>query len=794
MTDIGQPSAVLEQRRTRFRRQSLRIDKEKIVTRVIDFYDRDRIHNETDRELRLQREAKLRLWRSGRSWPWPDASDVAIPDMLEKSLRTQDTLHNAVMSRRPTVNARSLLKGDREKEDKVDALIDFQVFEEQPGEDIVGELASAFTDEGVFTAYVPWVREKRDVVLTQRFEPIPDETEPAVHFLSVLRQIYPKAIALPVDPLDPWDWEVFTPSEDGDEPSRVRVAFYTEPATGRIEVVRKENVVVYDGPRIIPIEYDDVYHPPRAGNLQIPGPSNPRGASHVIIRMAPSVDSIRRLAKEGYYDLITREELERLPRIPDQVPDEQRREKFRDDMQGVTDGERQPKPEGHRTVTMLICFDMYDIDHDGIEEDVVWWVLLKPRILLKAKALTEVFPFNPPRRPLAEAAFLPVRGRRCGVSLPEIVEGLHDAQKAILDQSIDAGTLQISPWGFYRPSGSVNPRVITMSPGELYPLANPQTDVSFPRFNNNATAFGVNMLTLLGDMEDRVTMVSELELGRVPAGRSAALRTASGMAQLSAKGEARPERILRRFFRGICQIWSLIHEQNMHFLPENKKIRIIGIKSAAEDPYQIITDKLEVSGKFTFKFSANVFNSSKEMLQQGLGQLLGIYLNPLMFQLGAIRPDGAYRLARDYGDALGMDADKYLSPPMPGASRPRILAEEALEQIVNNQIPDGWPAEEGGWVEHFEKLNAFVESDNFGYLNQQQVELLFKPYVQKVMEMARSQLQDMRMLEAAAEFSKQQNRGSPGRPAEDGAPGMGRPFISGGNEMIGQGEQMDRRA
>lgn len=791
MTDIG-----TQPRRTRFRRRSLRIDRERIARRVVEFYDRDRIHNEIDRELRLQREAKLRLWRSGRSWPWPDASDVAIPDMLEKSLRTQDTLHNAVMSRRPTVNAKSLHKADREKEPVVDALIDYQVFEEQPGEQIIGELASAFTDEGVFTAYVPWVREKRDIVLTQKFEPIPDDVGPAQHFLAIIRQIFPGAVALPVNPQDPWDWDVtqFQEGLEDDEPDRVRVSFYTEPGTGRIEVVRKQNVVVYDGPRVIPVEYDDVFHPPRAGNLQIPGPSNPRGASHVIIRMTPSVDSIRRMAKQGYYDLITKEELDSLPQVPDSLPDEQRREKFRDDMQGITDGERQPKPEGHRSVTMLLCFDMYDIDGDGIEEDVVWWVLLKPRVLLKAKALTEVFPFNPPRRPLAEAAFLPVRGRRVGISLPELVEGLHDAMKAILDQSIDSGTLQNSPWGFYRPSGSVNPRIITMSPGELYPLANPQQDVSFPQFNNNATAFGVNMLTLLGDMQDRVTLISELELGQVPSGKSAALRTASGIAQLSAKGEARPERILRRFFLGITQIWSLIHEQNMHFLPDEKKIRMIGIKSAAEDPYQVITDKFVVSGKFSFKFSANIFNSSKEAMQQGLGVLLGVYVNPLTLQLGAIRPEGVYRMLRDYGDALGQDADKYLSPPSPGASRPRILAEEALEQIVNNEVPDGHPAEEGGWVEHFQKLNAFVESDNFGYLSEQQIELLFKPYVAKVMEEARAQLQQMRTLEAAAEFAQAQGRGQAGRPAEGGAPNVRRPFVSGGNEMIGIGEQMDRNA
>jgi len=795
MTDIG---AAPQVRRKRFRRRSSRFSAQKrqdIVKRVLEFYDRDLIHNNIDREMRLQREAKLRLWRSGRSWPWPDASDIALPDMLEKSLRTQDTLHNAVMSRRPTVNAKSLHKADREKEEVIDALIDFQVFEEQPGEQIIGELASAFVDEGVFTAFVPWVRERRDIVLTQKFEPIPEDAEPAEHFLSIIRQLFPQAIALPVDSEDPWDWDVSVPpepAEEGEDMERVRVSFYTEPGSGRIEVVRKANVVVYDGPRVIPMEYDDVFYPPRAGNLQIPGPSNPRGASHVILRMTPSVDSIRRLKREGYYDLITNEELDRLPNIASHGAEEEKRERMRDDLAGVTDADHRPKAEGHRTVTMLMCFDMFDIDNDGIEEDVVWWVLREQKVLLKAMPLTEAHPSNPPRRPLAEASFIPVRGRRAGISLAEITEGLHDAMKAIFDQSVDAGTLTNSPWGFYRPSGSLNPQVIRMSPGELYPLANPQQDVHFPQFNNNAVAFGVNMVTLLTDMQDKVTMVSDIELGQVPPGRSAALRTAGGMAQLSAKGEARPERILRRFFNGVTQIWSIVHEHNMHFLPPEKKIRLIGLKSANEDPYQTITDKFEISGRFSFKFSANVFNSSKEMLQQGLGQLLGVYVNPLAIQSGVIRVDGIYRLLRDFGDALGMDADKYLAPPMPGAGRPRIMAEEAIEAIFNNEIPDGHPAEEGGWVEHFGKLNAFVESDEFGYLNQRQVELLFKPYAMRAMEQARAELQQQQTLQAAQEFAQQQNRGQPGRPSSGAAPNMQRPQVSGGNEMIGMGEVMDR--
>jgi hypothetical protein len=44
---------------------------------------------------------------------------------------------------------------------------------------------------------------------------------------------------------------------------------------------------------------------------------------------------------------------------------------------------------------------MYDIDDDGLDEDVVWWMILETKTIVKAKMLTEMWPANPPRRPFA---------------------------------------------------------------------------------------------------------------------------------------------------------------------------------------------------------------------------------------------------------------------------------------------------------------------------------------------------------------------------------------------------------
>ena len=764
MTDL----AVVEPRRTRRRRRRFTVDKTEIVNRVLDFYHRDLQDSSGDRELRLQRTAKYRMWTGGKDWPWENSSDIALPDIMEKSLRIQDTLHNAVMSQRPPIGAKAYKKADKDKTKAVDDLIDFQVFEEQPGETVISELADEFVNEGVFTAFIPWVKERREAEDTREFDDIPPDADPPAYFNTILRSEFPSALKFPKG--DGWDWSLTEGSEE------FEVKFYT--VGNKIEMVIVKDVVVYDGPKIITKTYDDVLHPPRAANLQIPGPSNPGGASHVILRDYPSADEVKRLAKAGFYDM-SKEDLDKLEVAAGDTQDDEAKTQ-KDDFQGAIDDKTPDKAKSHRKLTRLMCFDTFDVDNDGIDEDMIWWVIKETKTLVRMRPLTAVYPSNPPRRPFAEATLIPVTGRRVGISLPEMLEGLHDAMKVFFDQTADAGTLRNVPFFFYRATGSLKPEIIRLQPGDGHPLADPQRDVNFPNLQNQgADAFGINMLTILGSFEERLTMVGDLQLGRVPAGKSSALRTVGGMSLLAGQGEARPERILRRFFMGLTEIWRQIHELNQHFLPKGKQYRIFDVKRPSEDPYQEITDRSKIQGRFQFSFQANVLNTSKMALQQSLGTLMGVYVSELAIQLGIIDQDGIYRLMRDFGQAQGADPDKYLKEPTPGAGRLKLMAEEAISAILNTQIPDGEPAE--GAVEHLRKIQEFKAGDDFGLFDPAQVEIL-NGYIKEVMEKAALEQQQAQLARAAGNFSNG-GQGQPGRPPEGPPPSLENPPIQ-GSELL----------
>jgi len=770
-------------RRSRTRVRSLGFDKQKIFTRVHNFYRNDKDARDRDRSIRLQRYAKYRMWVEGNDFPWEDASDLPMSDMLEKSLRMQDTIHNAVMQARPPITANALNKADKEKEKTNETLIDYQFFEESPGETIIGDMADAFVNDGVITVFVPWIKEMREISDVLVFDPIPEDVLPLQYFSSIIAQKFKVNSNSIQFSASGWNANIVYAPREGEE-QKVEIKFYTRD-NGEVEMVTREKAEVFNGPRPMVMDYDDVLHPARCENLQIPSPSNPGGAGHVILIDHPSIDEIKRLAKSKFYDLIDDDTLESLENLATNDDDDEEEDE-RDDMAGVND---EPKKDSHAKshtkLTRLLCFDCFDIDGDGIDEDVIWWVLLEPKVVVKAIYMTEMYPEKPPRRPFGEASFLPVRGRRVGISMLELLEGLHDAMKAILDQSVDSGTISNLPFFFYSQRQGIRPEIISLQPGEGYPVPDAQRDINFPKIGNpQAQGFAINMVTMLQQMEERASMIGDLQLGRVPAGKSSALRTVGGMALLAGQGEARPERIMRRFFICLSEVWKRIHALNQYYLPKDKEFRITGPVPDREEPYQKITSTESISGRFDFTFKANVLNTSKQQLTETLSVLMQTYISEIALQLGIIDADGIYRLLKDFGKALGHDAEDYLKPPSPDSMLPKILAEEAIQAILNNTMPEGVPMEAGGAQEHLQKLQAFFQSDDFGRLSDTTLQI-FQEYMQQVIQRVQDQIKQQQLIEAAQQFGQGGTQNAGGRPAENAPPNANEnPQVSSGNELI----------
>jgi len=697
--------------------------------------------------------------------------------MMQHSLRVQDTLHNAVMSIRPAVVTKAVNKADADKQDSVDNLLDYQVFEEQPGETAVGTIIEAFVNDGVFTAYTPWVKDKREVHDVRELPEIPAEAVPIEYFRRELEALFPKGVFKAGS--GGWDWDI----EERDK--EYFVQFFTR-EDGVVEIDIEHEATVYNGPRLLPKQIQDVIHPVRCENLQIPCPANPGGAAHVILRDYPTKDEIARLRKSGFYDLITDEDADKLKLAPLDTQHQQLEEQ-KDRFQGSSTTAQTPakEAESQGKITRLMCFDTYDIDGDGIDEDVIFWMILETKTILKAKYLTQMFPSAPPRRPFAEAQFIPVPGRRLGISVLEMLEGLHDISKQVLDQTIDGGTMSNVPFFFYKATSNMRPEVIRLSAGEGYPLTDPKNDVHFPQMPTQGQTFGINLYAMMTQEKERLTNIGELQMGRVPQGKASALRTVSGMQTVLAQGDARPERILRRFFIGLTDIYANFHELNQRFLPKNKQYRVTGYVKPEDDPYRLVKDPREIAGRFQFKFMANALNTNKGAVQEALTQLMGTFVSELNLQLGIIDPEGVYRMQVDYAKSLGVDAARYLNAPSANAQFPDILAEEAINEILMGKMPKGRPAE--GAQAHYAKLLEFLKSDELGAIGTEVDAAhlgLLKAWVENMRNLLVSEQQKAKMIGAAQNFQASRGQGGGQGGGMPMAPGSQSPTMMQPNELL----------
>ena len=774
-------------RDTRRNRRKPKIIKDDEVELVLDDILARRQTDEDARadwmRMRLERYAKYRGWVNPKSFPWPDAANSHIPIMFTDSQRFQDTIHNAVMAIRPVVTAIATELKDKDKEDTVNDLLDNQIFTDQPGEEFFGHIIEKFINDGRFTAYIPWVRETNTITDVRVLPPLTNAVDDETQLRSIIenQDLVKNAFNNRKTDKNGYDWDIdFT--DDGGKRRKAKVSFYFQ-EDDRLEAHITMPMETFNGPVLIPKSIEDVIAPWRCGNLQPPGASNPNGASHVILQDYPMLDEILSLKDRGFYDMMSEEDTERLEAEQPGFSNRFNSEEFKiqkDLMEGV---DAETTNTTKRTFTRIMCFMRKDINNDGLEEDIIVWMIEEPKIILRARMLSEMYPSEKPRRPLAEAQFLPVgEDRLYGISLLELLESSHDILITLLNQTLDNGTITNAPFGFYRPGTGMRQDIIKMYPGELYPLNDPTRDIHYPQFQSRNQTFGINMMGLINQYKENASMINDLNYGKVPKGKATALRTASATATILQQGEARPERILRRFFIGVTDIYRMIHNMNQRFLPRRKVFRVHGFVSPKANPFREITNIDAIRAKFDFEFAASLINTNPGSNEESLTSIMEIMFSPIAMQLGLVDGEGAYKLITDFVKNKKVDPNRYIKLPPTDIDLPKITAEEAISYIMHGLEPEGRPLEQADV--HLQKLIDFMNSDQIAHINGH--EDIFKVYTEKVSQLLQEQQRQQQLMQAAQQF---QGGGAQGG---GGQPGQAPPTPGTDNAPLESGEVADK--
>lgn len=496
--------------------------------------------------------------------------------------------------------------------------------------------------------------------------------------------------------------------------TRVRQLMQTDPETGmqqqvpvpeQVEVEKKVTKKIFEGPLLRRKNIEDI--------IISGGEGDPQMADAVIEQDWLNASELWTLADRQLFRIDEVEEVIRGG--PDRV-------------EGSSDSELKQRRKENNGKAMLDTdadLDEYrilesylrlDVDGSGINTDVVVWVHAVSRRILRATYLRRVNKSG--ERPYFKIDFHKRAGQDYGIGIIEMVHPLSKEMDAIHNLRIDYGMISTMPFGFYRPTSSIDPQIIELEPGALIPVDNPQQDVYFPTLGNR-TAFGFQEEAALQTMVERLTGINDMLLGNMT-GAQGATRTATGARALLGESNTNLNVPLRRLGRGWRSALQFLLHMLQQRIPTGLSFRVTG--ETGDDYWRYIQSQEDIAGDFDFEVSNNSENSNKAIQQEMAAQVLQLVMNPLLIQTGIVNQGNIYEAVKSHLKAQGVkDFSKFITKP-PEWAHMMTPENEANRILRGIPVPVTPEMDHQGYLDYFQYV--FDHDELLGQFSEQQTIML----------------------------------------------------------------------
>lgn len=302
-------------------------------------------------------------------------------------------------------------------------------------------------------------------------------------------------------------------------------------------------------------------------------------------------------------------------------------------------------------VRLIECYTNWFVDGKIIDSAFI--VDYNSRTYMSGKPITAINPIG--RRPIVVGQFIRRTNRPYGIGLPEVMRGLAKELDAIHNQRIDAGSIAIAPFFFYRAASSTKPDKITIGPGVGVPVDDIK-DVLFAQFPSNfMTSFQEEKIII--EYIEKLTTTSAYQMGResdIVKSRA----TASGTLAIIAQGEQAYTLLGLRVQRVVSKILTKILQQYQCFMPAGFADRILANDAGKLLFPQGLTPE-EIDGGYDCYMQLDSTAGNKAMERQVNAVM--VQMAPQLFGLSQ-SPRG-YEIAREFLVSIGKhDVEKYLGP------------------------------------------------------------------------------------------------------------------------------------
>jgi len=322
------------------------------------------------------------------------------------------------------------------------------------------------------------------------------------------------------------------------------------------EFIEKQEEVIFEGAWVDMIDTENVILPSDATGVQA------GEADWVILQVWLPFDAIARRYKTGAYNVMTRKDFESVKqfekRDDSSSPTETKEEQ--DSSEGVISTPGRNKRRAYK------WHGAYDIDKDGLLEEVVFTVHVETETLLQAAYLDEVHPHG--KRPIVIGRYTPRPQSPYGKGVAEWIGHLDDITNTLLNQFIDRATLINAMTGAYE-SDSLEEGPITLELGKLIPVPE-GARITFPTLPDYGPVFST-LIQFIERKTETVTGVSDAFLGKLnPSSRASAAEFQGTLGEGAMGFEIKN----RRFQSAASEIITMMFQLYQAFMPDGFEIKV----------------------------------------------------------------------------------------------------------------------------------------------------------------------------------------------------------------------------
>lgn len=346
---------------------------------------------------------------------------------------------------------------------------------------------------------------------------------------------------------------------------------------------------------------------------------------------------------------------------------------------------------------VLKCYYRYKMPMDVAPREYVFFYFPNYRWIARVVRMEVLHPTV--RRPYTSWDFNPDdENPFYSLGLGHLCADLQTVINDIFNKQMDRDDLINMPFGFFKPTSGITKDMIKISPGQFYPVADPN-QINIPNWNR-PNAADTPYINLFLQMVERVTSATNYFQGGAPSSPNAP-RTFGATAAIIQEGQVNFNLHIRRFQNSLFSVCHDVKDLYGHFASGELEFMAPGANTLSK----ISPETLRMNVGLTFRGTAE--NTNKALRQQ---------LNAIVYQQLVANPYimtnilALYNVTRRFAHAHDyFEFDMDVPAPSPEITHAPMSQEEEIELMRFGNVIMPLPIDDH--AVHMQTIEMFMQSD-----------------------------------------------------------------------------------